>query len=92
MGTYLYINPESFSVISSFCGLILSLLTPGLDLTSFFWQGRIIYNKSTRYDNMLSQEELEEQQQMLLRRQIKTASKVSETKARIYETDVDFSV
>lgn len=91
MGTYLYINPESFSVISSlwFDSVVTHLWSCSYFL---FWQGRIIYNKSTRYDNMLSQEELEEQQQMLLRRQIKAASKVSETKARIYETDDDFSV
>ncbi|KAG7542289.1 Transcription factor IIS N-terminal [Arabidopsis thaliana x Arabidopsis arenosa] len=54
--------------------------------------GRIIYNKSTRYDKMFSQEELEEQRQILLRRQTKTAPKVSETKARNFDTDLDLYV
>ncbi|KAG7546965.1 Transcription factor IIS N-terminal [Arabidopsis suecica] len=54
--------------------------------------GRIIYNKSTRYDNMFSQEELEEQRQILLRRQTKTAPKVSGTKARDFDTDLDLYV
>ncbi|VVA95848.1 unnamed protein product [Arabis nemorensis] len=50
---------------------------------------RIIYNKSTRYENMYSEEELEEHQQILLKRQNKTAPKVSETKAD-FDIDVDF--
>ncbi|ESQ55480.1 hypothetical protein EUTSA_v10027557mg [Eutrema salsugineum] len=53
--------------------------------------GRIIYDKSTRYKDMYSQEEREEHQQMLLRRQNKTAPKVYETKARDFDIDVDFS-
>jgi len=52
-------------------------------------QGRIIYNKSTRYDNMFTQEELDEQRQILLRRQTKTAPKVSGTRARDFNTDID---
>ncbi|CAD5328398.1 unnamed protein product [Arabidopsis thaliana] len=51
--------------------------------------GRIIYNKSTRYDNMFTQEELDEQRQILLRRQTKTAPKVSGTRARDFNTDID---
>ncbi|KFK42833.1 hypothetical protein AALP_AA1G045100, partial [Arabis alpina] len=51
---------------------------------------RIIYNKSTRYDQMYSQEEIEENQQILLKRQNKAARappKVSETN---FDVDVDF--
>ncbi|CAH2078576.1 unnamed protein product [Thlaspi arvense] len=51
----------------------------------------VIYNKSTRYENMYSQEEREEHQEMLSRRHNKTARKVSETKARDFDIDVDFS-
>ncbi|EOA18622.1 hypothetical protein CARUB_v10007196mg [Capsella rubella] len=54
--------------------------------------GRIIYNNSSRYDKMLSREERAEQKEMLLRRQNKTAPKVSETKTIICDTDVDISV
>ncbi|KAG7616547.1 Transcription factor IIS N-terminal [Arabidopsis thaliana x Arabidopsis arenosa] len=51
--------------------------------------GRIIYNKSTRYDNMFTQEEIDEQRKILLRRQTKTAPKVSGTRARDFNTDID---
>ncbi|VVB12498.1 unnamed protein product [Arabis nemorensis] len=52
---------------------------------------RIIYNKSTSYENMYTEEEQEENQQILLKRQNKTAPKVSETKARDFDIDVDFA-
>ncbi|VYS63203.1 unnamed protein product [Arabidopsis thaliana] len=51
--------------------------------------GRNIYNKSTRYDNMFTQEEIDEQRKILLRRQTKTAPKVSGTRARDFNTDID---
>ncbi|KAL1192361.1 IWS1-like protein 2 [Cardamine amara subsp. amara] len=51
--------------------------------------GRIIYNKSTRYDNKYTQEELEEEQRILLRRQTKTAPKVvSQRIATDFNVDV----
>ncbi|KFK28571.1 hypothetical protein AALP_AA7G013600 [Arabis alpina] len=51
---------------------------------------RIIYNKSTRYDQMYSQEEIEENQQIILKRQNKKAPKVSERKATDFDVEVDF--
>ncbi|CAN8274537.1 unnamed protein product [Cochlearia groenlandica] len=53
---------------------------------------RGIHNKSTRYEDMCSPAEREEQHQILLRRQNKTSSKRPEPEARGFDVDVDFSV
>ncbi|CAH8377742.1 unnamed protein product [Eruca vesicaria subsp. sativa] len=51
--------------------------------------GHMVYDKSTRYENMLSQEEREEQDRMLLRRQ--NMQRAKETRVRHFDVDIDFS-